>query len=408
MSFTSKSYDFLVIGAGIFGINTAIELKKRKYTVAVLNPDRIPHLLAASTDISKIVRMEYGSDELYTEMAEISIKRWRTWNDLLGSTLYHETGLLMLSKEEITDSRNQYEYASIKNIQKRGYKTERLSAKAFSERFPTFNVNNFKAAHYNATAGFAESSKAVARLIDYARSLKVDVFEGQTAQNFGIEKGNLHSVHTQEGITFNCGHAIVAAGANTLILLPELQPYMKATGHPVFWLKPKDPSLFTYPKLTVFMADISNTGWYGFPYLPDPGVVKIARHTNGLTLDPEKDDRHIAPAEVADMRAFLSQNIPTLANAPLVYTRRCLYTDTLDGHYWIDHHPTINGLSVCSGGSGHGFKMGPIIGEITADMVERKENRFLHRFKWRHLNEQTTHSEESRNMIEIRGKIGKE
>ncbi len=79
-----------------------------------------------------------------------------------------------------------------------------------------------------------------------------------------------------------------------------------------------------------------------------------------------------------------------------MYTRRCLYTDTLDGHFWIDNHPEIQGLSVSSGGSGHGFKMAPLLGEIAADVVEGKSNQFCQRFRWRHLTPDTVQVEEAR------------
>ena len=71
--------DFLIVGAGIFGVTTAIELRKQNYSVAIFNPDSIPHPLAASTDISKIVRMEYGADLQYMEMANTSIDGWKAW-----------------------------------------------------------------------------------------------------------------------------------------------------------------------------------------------------------------------------------------------------------------------------------------------------------------------------------------
>ncbi|HLF46704.1 MAG TPA: FAD-dependent oxidoreductase, partial [Chitinophagaceae bacterium] len=80
-SFLMKQYDFLILGAGIFGITTAIELRKKKYSVGILNPDTIPHPLAESTDISKIIRMEYGTDEEYMDMAAECIIKWREWNE---------------------------------------------------------------------------------------------------------------------------------------------------------------------------------------------------------------------------------------------------------------------------------------------------------------------------------------
>ena len=90
---------------------------------------------------------------------------------------------------------------------------------------------------------------------------------------------------------------------------------------------------------------------------------------------------------------------PTLADAPLVYTRRCLYTDTLDGHFWIDQHPEIKGLSVSSGGSGHGMKMAPILGEMTADIAEGKTHQFSKRYRWRHLTAETVQVEEARFVV---------
>ena len=85
---------------------------------------------------------------------------------------------------------------------------------------------------------------------------------------------------------------------------------------------------------------------------------------------------------------------------PLVYTRRCLYTDTLDGHFWMDNHPEIKGLSVSTGGSGHGFKMAPILGEMTAGVVEGKTHQFSERYRWRHLTDDTLQVMEARHVLE--------
>jgi len=94
-----KKYDVLVIGGGIFGVTAAVELAKRKYKVGLLNPDTLPHYMAASTDVTKAVRMEYGSDREYFKMAERSIQLWREWNNVFGKELYHEVGFLMLCRK---------------------------------------------------------------------------------------------------------------------------------------------------------------------------------------------------------------------------------------------------------------------------------------------------------------------
>src|SRR5690606_26987689 len=97
----SKLPDFLIIGAGIFGLTAAIELSRRKHSVTILNPDHIPHPLAASTDISKLVRMEYGTDEEYMDMAIDSMEGWRAWNEVFERPLFHETGFLVLTTDPL-------------------------------------------------------------------------------------------------------------------------------------------------------------------------------------------------------------------------------------------------------------------------------------------------------------------
>jgi glycine/D-amino acid oxidase-like deaminating enzyme len=391
-----KTHDILLIGGGIFGMTAAIELAQRGHSVGLLNPDAIPHHLAASTDVTKAVRMEYGTDQGYFDMAEICIRRWRDWNHFFGQTLYHEVGFLMLCQAPLDDPRQAFEHASLANLKAKGYPTEHLKGKDIQERFPAFQTHTYVEANYNPIGGYVESGKVVDVLADYARRIGVALYEGQTATEFTIENNVLKAVKTKEGETFYCGHAVVAAGAHTPHLVPELQPVMKATGHPVFFLRPADPTPFRSEYLPVFTADISNTGWYGFPFLPHLGIVKVAKHTAGLPLHPDTDNRRVTDPEIDDLRSFLKQTFPTMAKAPVVYTRRCLYTDTLDGHFWIDHHPTIKGLSVSSGGSGHGMKMGPILGALTADMVERKANPWLERFRWRALGGHTRQAEEAR------------
>lgn len=393
-----KNCDFLIIGAGIFGITTAVELYKRNYSVAVLNPNQIPHPLASSTDISKIVRMEYGSDALYMDMAAKCIPIWHDWNDLFGEKLYHEVGFMLACRESMESEKHTFEKSSFDNLISRGYKPQRMKENAVAERFPAFKKDVYVDGFYHSKAGYAESGRVVGKLTDYARQLGVFVFEGQTAQELIPEKGKITAVKTKEGETFKAGHIIVCAGAHTSYLLPELRPFMRVTGHPVFHIKPSQPELFEFPNISVFAADTSNTGWYGFPLHPKEGVVKIANHGVGLTLHPEKDERIVTEADIFDLRKFLGGTFPILADDPIVYTRRCVYCDTLDGDFWIDNHPEIRNLTVGTGGSGHGFKMGPVLGGLIADAAERKENEWLGRFRWRELGSETKLKEEARFM----------
>jgi len=171
-----KQYDFLILGAGIFGITTAVELCKKKYFVAIINPGKIPHPLAESTDISKIIRMEYGTDEEYMNMAAECIIKWREWNDFFNDKLFHETGFLLLSQRPIDSASKSFESASYYNLLKRGFKPERINTNELAKKYPAFNHEKYADGFYHAVGGFAESGRVVETLTKYAKQLGADIF----------------------------------------------------------------------------------------------------------------------------------------------------------------------------------------------------------------------------------------
>src|SRR5438552_14799552 len=175
---------------------------------------------------------------------------------------------------------------------------------------------------------------------------------------------------------------VMAVGAWTPYALPFTRNYLRASGQPVFHLKPKQPELFTPERFPIFGADISTTGYYGFPLNRD-GVVKVANHGAGREMSPESVQRVVTTEEENNLREFLSWTFPALMDAPIVYTRICLYCDTHDGHFWIAPDPDRPGLIVATGDNGHGFKFAPVLGEIIADATEGRDNPLLQKFRWR-------------------------
>lgn len=388
------THDALVIGAGIFGITTALELQARGHKTAVLDPGPLPHPLAASTDISKVVRMEYGTDETYMAMVEAALPGWHAWNEELGDTLYHETGVTMIARQPMAPGG--YEHDSYHLLLQRGHQPERLDSDEISRRFPAWKPGAFVDGFYHAAGGYAESGLVVAGLIELARQRGIDLYPGEAMAELVLQNGRATAVTTRNGHTYAADHIVIAAGAWTPVLLPELATVMRPSGHPVFHLETAVPELFTPPQFTVFTADIANTGWYGFPLHPRANVVKIANHGVGLQLHPDNDERLVTAQDKAHFRLMLADTFPALSNADIVYTRRCLYCDTLDEHLWIDSHPEIAGLTVAAGGSGHGFKFGPVLGGLIADAVEGKPNDWLPKFRWRSLANGTSGQEPAR------------
>jgi glycine/D-amino acid oxidase-like deaminating enzyme len=370
----------IVAGAGINGVTAATELKKRGHKVVLVDPGPLPHPLAASTDISKAVRAAYGADEQYTELAERSIKLWREWNEEFGVELYHEIGVMWVRQGEM--KRGDFEYESFKTLQRRGYKIERMNSARLWKRFPAWNPELYQDGVLELEAGYVESSLVVATLIERAKSLGIELHQGARFSELDEGDNRVKGIVLDSGQRISGDVVVVAVGAWTPYVLPFTQKFFRATGQPVFHLKPRQPELFAPERFPVFGADISTTGYYGFP-LSREGVVKIANHGPGREMSPESSKRAVTPQEEQNLREFLSSTFPALADAPVVYTRICLYCDTNDGHFWIAPDPERRGLIVATGDSGHGFKFAPVLGEIIADAVEGKSNPLLQKFRWR-------------------------
>jgi len=368
-----------VVGAGINGVTSAIELKKRGHKVTLVDPGPLPHPLAASTDISKAVRAAYGPDEDYTALADRCIELWRKWNIEFGIELYHETGVLFVCQQPMRPG--DFEYESCRVLEKQGHRFERFNSATFHQRFPAFAPNRFQDGFFDPDAGFVESGRVVATLIEHAKSLGVELRE--QAKFIALdESDNRVKGVLLEGPQRIAGDAVVmAAGAWTPYLLPFTKKFLRATGHPVFHLKPDTPDLFLPERFPFFGADISTTGYYGFPL--NQGVVKIANHGPGREMSPDSPKRVVTTEDENDLREFLRSTIPALAEAPIVYTRVCMYCDTNDGDFWIAPDPERLNLVIATGDCGHGFKFAPVLGEIAADAIEGKPNPLLQKFRWR-------------------------
>jgi len=370
----------IVVGAGINGVTAGIELKKRGHNVVLVDPGPLPHPLAASTDISKAVRAAYGADEEYTELAARSIKLWRKWNEEFGVELYHEVGVMFVRHREM--KLGDFEHESFKTLQKHRRKIERVNSAQFRKRFPAWNPELWRDGILEREAGYVESGLVVAKLVERAKSLGIELREGVRFSQLDEDDRRAKGIMADNGQRITGDVIVMAAGAWTPFLLPFTKTFFRATGQPVFHLRPRQPELFASERFPVFGADITTTGYYGFP-LSREGIVKIANHGPGREMSPDSPQRAVTIAEEKNLREFLSKTFPALLDAPIVYSRVCMYCDTHDGHFWIARHPERQGLVIAAGDCGHGFKFAPVLGEIIADAVEQRPNPLLQKFRWR-------------------------
>jgi glycine/D-amino acid oxidase-like deaminating enzyme len=370
----------IVVGAGINGVTAAIELKKRGHEVTLVDPGPLPHPLAASTDISKAVRATYGADEDYTELAARSIRLWRNWNEEFGTELYHEVGVMFVRRWEMKPG--DFEYESYKTLERCGHKVKRMNSAQLRKRFPAWNPELFRDGVLEVEAGFAESGRVVAALVERARSAGIELRQNCRFSHLDEGDGRVNGIVLDNGERILGNRVVMAVGAWTPYLLPFTKTFFRASGQPVFHLKPSRPDLFVPERFPVFGADITTTGYYGFPLNRD-GIVKIANHGSGREMSPNSPRRVVTSEDEENLRKFFSWAFPELAEAPIVYTRVCMYCDTHDGHFWIAPDPEREGLVIAAGDCGHGFKFAPVLGEIIADAVEQKPNPILEKFRWR-------------------------
>lgn len=385
----------VVVGGGVFGATAALELRRRGYDVSIVDRAPGPHPDASSTDVSKVVRMDYGSDRFYHELAEVALDGWERWNREWEHPLYHGEGFLVLAAGPMEPGG--FEYESWRLLRERGYRPERLDSRALRARYPLWNSDAYPDGYLSRRGGWAESGAVVARLLEEGRRLGVEHVVGSVT-GLDDDGSRVAGVRMSAGsgreAVLRADRVVVCAGAWTPSLVPSLTPVLRAVAQPVLHFGVDDVEQFRAPGFPPFAADIAGTGWYGFP-ATKAGFVKLGHHSDGTVVEPH-DRGSVSPRHVAAARAFLTRAVPALADAPLVGSRVCLYCDSVDGDLLIGRDPHRDGVVVAAGGSGHAFKFAPQLGALIADAVTGRANRWSRRFQWRTTGEPGT--EEARHL----------
>lgn len=376
-----------IAGGGIYGATLALSLASRGHTVHLFDPGPLPHPAASSTDISKVIRLDYGDDEFYMALMEAAIAEWHTWNVAFGQPLYHPDGVIMMARAPLAPG--MHEHDSYQLLLKRGHQPRRLDPASLHNLVPAWHTDDYLDGYYNPEGGWAASGAVVERVLAWAHSAGAALHPGHTAVALAQSDTRITGLVFADGSTFTADLTIIAAGAWSTKLLPHMADRLTVTGQPVWHLE-VNPAQFQPPHFFPWAADIRNTGWYGFPAQPS-GLLKIANHGLGGPLDPD-GPRLVTDAMTAHLRAFLQHTFPSLAAAPIRSTRLCLYCDTWDGDFYLDFDPDHPGLFVATGGSGHGFKFAPLLGVIAADVIEGTPNPWAARFAWRALGQPTAES----------------
>ena len=191
-----------MVGGGIFGLSAATTLAERGWRVTVVEAGEIPNPLAASTDISKVVRMEYGTDQQYMALGEQAIAGWHEWNSAWVADgrepLYHETGVAMLCLREMGSGG--FEGDSFKSLRERGHNPVQLGAEEITARFPAWSTGRYVDGFFHAKGGYVESGRV---LVELARLLRrqphVTLIEGARVHSLVGQSGRTQGVLLSDG-----------------------------------------------------------------------------------------------------------------------------------------------------------------------------------------------------------------
>ena len=359
-----KAYDVAVVGAGVFGAWTAWHLAKRGKKVVLVDAYGPANARASSGGESRIIRMGYGADELYTLWSQNSLVQWKKMFAATQPPLFVETGVLWLGGDDDAQLRRTAIVLRRCNVP-----FEEFDREALEKKYPQVSFEDVKTGILETSSGVLMARRAVTAVVESAVRLGVEYRCAQILKPAG--SGRQEGVATGSGERILAGEFVFACGAWLGKVFPEvLGSRIFPSRQEVFFFGiPAGDTRFAPPSLPtwLFQGDL----FYGMPDLESRGL-KIASDRHGMTVDPDTESRIVSPVMREKARAYVAQRFPALKDAPIVETRVCQYENTSSGDFLIDRHPGMENVWFAGGGSGHGFKHGPAVGEyVTGRLLDR-------------------------------------
>jgi monomeric sarcosine oxidase len=364
----SGSYDVAVIGAGVFGSWIAYCMRKAGASVLLLDAYGPAHARASSGGESRIIRMGYGPDEIYTRW---SLRALPLWQELFAEAgrpeLFQRTGVLWIADEAARES---YARDTVTTLTQLRVPFEKLSIDDLRHRYPQIAIDDTSWGILEPSSGVLMARRAVRTVADQAQKIGVtyQVAAAQSPQPPSAIRTQLRELATTSGESISAATYIFACGP----WLPKLFPAL--LGNRIFTSRqeifffgiPPGDARFQPPALPTWL--ILRDEFYGMPDLESRGF-KVANDRHGPAVDPDTQSRIASPEALAAAREFVARRFPALKDAPVVETRVCQYENTSNGDFLIDQHPDFENVWLVGGGSGHGFKHGPSVGEYVAARI---------------------------------------
>jgi glycine/D-amino acid oxidase-like deaminating enzyme len=356
-----------VVGAGAFGGWTALWLGRLGARVTLVDAWGPGNSRASSGGETRVIRGIYGPDRVYTQWVVRAFELWKESARAWDLDLYHPTGALWMFEGD-----DSYARAALPLLAEAGLSAWQLDLAEIRGRYPQIDLSGVTSAFFEDEAGYLTARRACQAV---ARAV---VAEGGTyrvaaASPGAIRDGRMEALALAGGGTLEADLYVFACGPWLGRLFPEVVgPWVRPSRQEVFFFGlPAGESRFSEASFPVWV-DFGERVFYGIPGNEERGF-KVADDTHGEEVDPDSVERLPSAAALERARAFLARRFPALAGAPLVESRVCQYENTPDGHYLIDRHPEAANAWIVGGGSGHGFKVAPALGERVAAWVLGRE-----------------------------------
>jgi glycine/D-amino acid oxidase-like deaminating enzyme len=357
-----------VVGAGAFGGWTALSLLRRGARVTLVDGWGPGNSRASSGGETRVIRGVYGANRTYVELASRAFALWREHEQSIGERLYTETGVLWL----VASQDDALERSSMPLLKDAGLAFRELSTVEAMKRYPQISFNGIRWALLELRAGYLRARRACETVVDRFRA------EGGTyvqayARPGSSQGARLSALSVEGGNPIEADQFVFACGPWLGQMFPDvLGSKIRATRQEVYYFGTPPGERFGDSQMPVWVEHGSRL-IYGIPGNQHRGF-KVADDSRGALVDPTTMERLPSAEGLAGARALLVRRFPELKDAPLVEARVCQYENSPDEHFIIDRHPDLANTWIAGGGSGHGFKFGPALGERIAAVVVGDRN----------------------------------
>jgi glycine/D-amino acid oxidase-like deaminating enzyme len=357
-----------VVGAGAFGGWTALHLLERGARVTLLDAWGPGNSRASSGGETRIMRGTYGPDQPYTELAARALKLWQKYERRWGRRFLHRTGVLWM----VSSRDDAYERGSLVPLGQARIKFQELSTAQMKRRWPQINFDDVHWGIFEPECGYLDARASCQGVVD-GFVAQGGVYRQLAVSPNGLENvsetSRLRGLSLSDGSRVKADYYVFACGPWLGKLFPEtLGNIIRPTKQDIFFFGPPAGDLrFSDRQLPVW-GDHGNRFFYGIPGSDRRGF-KVADDTRGKPFDPTNGERVVNRRMLKRVREYIAFRFPAMKDAPLIETRVCQYEQTSDSHFIVDRHPRMENVWLLGGGSGHGFKHGPALGEMMAELL---------------------------------------